>query len=209
MRPNESEDYFGAYLIYVALARFTLGIRAPVSTADLKPEEQDLGLLEFQYAAANGPTGKEIAEIKRVAPAANTTKYGEGDPLLARSELVSTDIQVSPQDKLSAPLKAIKDMLATASADLTSATALLDAQITQADDASAEVTTVDSLQTELAAQTKAKTEAKIKKEITADEATAVKYADHDDNDYKHLKKAKANLATLESDIQQALNALKA
>jgi hypothetical protein len=210
VHPNlESPDLFGAMLALLVLLphiQFGLKVVRPFPNILTNPAAA-FQALERGFNAAVGATPQVAAKIQMAAPAASAVKNGDSDSLLARSELVPLDVKESPQVKLSAPLAAIEKMLETTRKDLESGDKLVASQVKLADEANAEVSTVDSLQTELAAETKAKSKAKIQKEITADEATAIKYAKQDETAYKGVKAAVANISTLESKIKKALKAL--
>ncbi|HEX4123167.1 MAG TPA: choice-of-anchor tandem repeat GloVer-containing protein [Tepidisphaeraceae bacterium] len=182
---------------------FSLTIDTPPTTDIEKLKNAFTNLTQ----AFNSLTGHASAKIIRGVPTANIMKDVENAPLFASVGLVPRAMRLDPQVKLSAPLEAIKTMLATTSKDLKSAAKLLGKQTKLADQANAEVNTVDSLQTELAAQTNASSKAKIQKKITADEATATKHANQDNSDYNSLNTAGANISALETNIQTALNAL--
>jgi uncharacterized repeat protein (TIGR03803 family) len=155
---------------------------------------------------------QEIAKADGLSYKAAEAKYNSyfpkgGPGIVFAGNLEPADGKGSPQAKLSAPLAQIKKMLATAGQDLKSVNTLINKDTGVTAQYTKEGNTITALEAQLAAQTKASSEAKIQKEITADTSIQARFANQCDSFYNTGTVELNNIGTLITDIQAALNAL--
>jgi len=190
-----------------------------VTTGGNNSTGQDDGLNKKSTPPPTIPPALKLKAIQEIAKADGLTykaaeaKYNalvpkEGPGIVfAGKNLEPAARKASPQAKLSAPLEQIKKMLTTAGNDLKSVNALITKDTKVTAQYTKEGNTITALESQLAAQTKASSEAKIQKKITADEKVQTKFANQCNSFYNTGTTELNNITTLETNIQTALNAL--